>query len=163
MKKSKKFLGIFNIVDVILILIVAIALGVGARLFLGMGNTSATNEDMKTYSYAVEGQRVLEETVNFPKIGENVYNSSTGAYLGTVKEVKSEPYMEISYFSVVDEYRKIPLDGYINLYITIEGKGTETEGDIIVEGTIPKVGMELNIKGKGYATKGYVVEVRDGE
>lgn len=57
----------------------------------------------------------------------------------------------------------MPVDGYSNIYVTIEGNGTETEKDITVEGTTVKVGMELNVKGKGYAFKGIVVEVRDGE
>ena len=62
--------------------------------------------------------------------------------------------------------RHVPIGGrlgYSNIYVTIEGNGTETEKDITVEGTTVKVGMELNVKGKGYAFKGIVVEVRDGE
>ena len=45
----------------------------------------------------------------------------------------------------------------------IEGSGTETDQDITVEGNVVKVGKEQNVKGKGYAFKGYIVEVRDGE
>ena len=56
-----------------------------------------------------------------------------------------------------------PLWAAMPIYVTIEGNGTETEKDITVEGTTVKVGMELNVKGKGYAFKGIVVEVRDGE
>ena len=57
----------------------------------------------------------------------------------------------------------MPVEGYSNIYVTIEGPGTETEKDITVNGTTVKTGMELNVKGKGYAFKGNVVEVRDGE
>ena len=95
--------------------------------------------------------------------GGNAYESSTSTYLGTVKDVKTEPFTETMFNRTTGKYEKVPVDGYSNIYLTIEGNGTETEKDITVEGTTVKVGMELNVKGKGYAFKGIVVEVRDGE
>ena len=160
--KSKKLFGVFNIVDIILILVV-IAVGiVGAKMFLGGGSTDAAAET-KTYSYVVMGQEVLEETADFPVVGGNAYNSSTSAYLGTVKEVATEQFTETVYDKDTSKFHKVPVEGYSNIYVTIEGPGTETEKDITVNGTTVKTGMELNVKGKGYAFKGIVVEVRDGE
>lgn len=162
--KNRKLFGIFNIVDVILILVV-IAVGiVGAKMFLGGGSGEAnTGAETKTYSYVVMGQEVLDETADFPVVGGNAFNSSTSAYLGTVKEVAKEDFTETVYSRNSGTFQKIPVEGYSNIYVTIEGEGTETEKDITVNGTTVKVGMELNVKGKGYAFKGIVVEVRDGE
>lgn len=161
--KSRKVFGVFNIVDIILILTV-IAVGiVGAKLFLGGGSEAETAATTKTYSYVVMGQEVLEETVDFPVIGGNAYNSSTSAYLGTVTEVATEQFTETIYDKETSKFHKVPAEGYSNIYVTIEGSGTETEKDITVNGTTVKTGMELNVKGKGYAFKGIVVEVRDGE
>lgn len=160
--KSRKLFGIFNIVDIILILAVAAVGIVGAKMLLG-GGEADTAAEAKTYSYVVMGQEVLEGTANFPVIGGNAYNSSTSAYLGTVTEMKTEPFTEIVYDRGSSSYQKVPVEGYSNIYLTIEGTGTETEKDITVNGTTVKVGMELNVKGKGYAYKGIVVEVRDGE
>lgn len=160
--KSRKLFGIFNIVDVILILLV-IAVGlIGAKLFLG-GGTGQTTAETKTYSYVVMGQEVVEETADFPVVGGNAYNSSTSAYLGIVKEVKTEPFTETMFNRTTGKYEKVPVAGYSDIYVTIEGNGAETEKDITVEGQTVKVGMELNVKGKGYAFKGIIVEVRDGE
>ena len=161
--KSKKLFGVFNIVDVILILAV-IAVGiVGAKMFLGGGSSVDTAAETKTYSYVVMGQEVLDETADFPVVGGNAYNSSTSAYLGTVKEVATEQFTETVYDKDTSKFHKVPVEGYSNIYVTIEGPGTETEKDITVNGTTVKTGMELNVKGKGYAFKGIVVEVRDGE
>ena len=80
-----------------------------------------------------------------------------------MKDVETEPFTETMFNRNTGKYEKVPVDGYSNIYVTIEGNGTETEKDITVEGTTVKVGMELNVKGKGYAFKGIVVEVRDGE
>lgn len=159
--KNKKLFGIFNIVDILLILIVIIIGIIGGRMLLGGGNTAQT--DAKTYSYVVMGEEVVAETADFPVVGGNAYNSSTSAYLGVVQDVKTEPFTETMFNRMTGKYEKVSVDGYSNIYVTIEGNGTETEKDITVEGTTVKVGMELNVKGKGYAFKGIVVEVRDGE
>lgn len=161
MKKSKKIFGIFNIVDIILLLLVVVAAIIGFRLISG-GNGQETGET-KTYTYVVWGENVVEETSQVPVIGGDVFNSSTGAYLGKVTKVSTEPYTETIYNKEKSAYQKVPVKGYNDIFVTIEGSGTETEMDIIVEGTPVKVGMELNVKGKGYAFKGIVYEVRDGE
>ena len=158
--KSKKLFGVFNIVDIILILAVIVVGAVGAKMFLGGGSTD-TAAETKTYSYVVMGQEVLDETADFPVVGGNAYNSSTSAYLGTVKEVATEQFTETVYDKDTSKFHKVPVEGYSNIYVTIEG--SETEKDITVNGTTVKTGMELNVKGKGYAFKGIVVEVRDGE
>ena len=161
--KSKKLFGVFNIVDIILILVVIAAAAVGAKMFLGGGSSTETAAETKTYSYVVMGQEVLDETAEFPVVGGNAYNSSTSAYLGTVKEVATEEFTETVYDKETSKFHKIPVEGYSDIYVTIEGPGSETEKDITVNGTTVKTGMELNVKGKGYAFKGVVVEVRDGE
>ena len=161
--KSKKLFGVFNIVDIILILVVIAVAAVGAKMFLGGGSSTETAAETKTYSYVVMGQEVLDETAEFPVVGGNAYNSSTSAYLGTVKEVATEEFTETVYDKETSKFHKIPVEGYSNIYVTIEGPGSETEKDITVNGTTVKTGMELNVKGKGYAFKGVVVEVRDGE
>ena len=161
--KTKKLFGVFNIVDIILILLVIAAAAVGAKMFLGGGSNAETAAETKTYSYVVMGQQVLDETADFPVVGGNAYNSSTSAYLGTVKEVATEEFTETVYDKDTSKFHKVPVEGYSNIYVTIEGPGTETEKDITVNGTTVKAGMELNVKGKGYAFKGIVVEVRDGE
>ena len=161
--KSKKLFGVFNIVDVILILAVIVVGAVGAKMFLGGGSSTDTAAETKTYSYVVMGQEVLDETADFPVVGGNAYNSSTSAYLGTVKEVATEQFTETVYDKDTSKFHKVPVEGYSNIYVTIEGPGSETEKDITVNGTTVKTGMELNVKGKGYAFKGIVVEVRDGE
>ena len=161
--KSRKLFGVFNIVDIILILVVIAVAAVGAKMFLGGGSSAETTAETKTYSYVVMGQEVLDETAEFPVVGGNAYNSSTSAYLGTVKEVATEEFTETVYDKETSKFHKIPVEGYSDIYVTIEGPGSETEKDITVNGTTVKTGMELNVKGKGYAFKGVVVEVRDGE
>lgn len=160
-RKRKKLFGVFNIVDVLLIVIVLVGAVIGWKLLAGKRQAEQTVG--KVYSYVVMGPEVLDETADFPVVGGKAYNSSTSVYLGTVEDFKTEPYTETLYDEQEGAFRKVPVEGYSTIYLTIAGQGTETERDITVEGTTVKVGMELNVKGKGYAFKGIVVEVRDGE
>ena len=95
--------------------------------------------------------------------GSKVFDSTSSAYLGTVKSSWSEPFREVNFNRTTNKYEMLPVPGYCNIYVEIEGSGTETDQDIAVEGNVVKVGKEQNVKGKGYAFKGYIVEVRDGE
>lgn len=161
-RHSKKLFGVLNALDILIILVLVCAAAFGVYWTKGR-QAAQTSAETKTYTYVVEGKAVLEETVDFPVVGQNVYNSSTSEYLGTVAEVWSEPNTETNFNRVTNTYEKVPVPGYCDIYVAITGNGTETEQDITVEGTVVKVGRELNIKGKGYAFKGYIVEVRDGE
>ena len=131
----------------------------GKVVQLGGGAAAET----KTYTYVVEGRQVLNETANFPEEGGKVFDSTSSAYLGTVKSCWTEPFREVNFNRTTNKYEMLPVPGYCNIYVEIEGSGTETDQDITVEGNVVKVGKEQNVKGKGYAFKGYIVEVRDGE
>ena len=91
-KKRKKLFGVFNIVDILLILIVLLGAVIGWKLLAGKGQ--AEQAAGKVYSYVVMGPEVLDETAEFPVVGGNAYNSSTSVYLGTVQDFRTEPYME---------------------------------------------------------------------
>lgn len=161
-RHSRKLFGVLNALDILIILVLVCAAAFGVYWTKGRQSTQ-TAAETKTYTYVVEGKAVLEETAEFPVVGQNVYNSSTSEYLGTVAEVWSEPNTETNFNRVTNTYEKVPVPGYCDIYVAITGNGTETDQDITVEGTVVKVGRELNVKGKGYAFKGYIVEVRDGE
>ena len=140
-KKRKKLFGVFNIVDILLILIVLLGAVIGWKLLAGKGQ--AEQAAGKVYSYVVMGPEVLDETAEFPVVGGNAYNSSTSVYLGTVQDFRTEPYTETVYDEQEEAFRKVPVEGYSTIYLTLAGQGTETERDITVEGTTVKVGMGL--------------------
>ena len=135
----------------------------GVYWVAGGKNGGGAAAETKTYTYVVEGRQVLNETANFPEEGGKVFDSTSSAYLGTVKSCWTEPFREVNFNRTTNKYEMLPVPGYCNIYVEIEGSGTETDQDITVEGNVVKVGKEQNVKGKGYAFKGYIVEVRDGE
>lgn len=156
--KKKKL----NAVDIVIILLV-LAIGVGGFFVLRSRNEIVNSGGMKTITYTVEGQNVVENAANMPKIGDEVYNSSTSEFLGTLTDVKVEPQKRIAYNNTKGVYEKYDVPGLFTVYVTISGDGFDTEKDITVNGTVTKVGKELSVKGKGYAFMGYIVGVNLGE
>ena len=104
-KKRKKLFGVFNIVDILLILIVLLGAVIGWKLLAGKGQ--AEQAAGKVYSYVVMGPEVLDETAEFPVVGGNAYNSSTSVYLGTVQDFRTEPYTETVYDEQEEAFRKV--------------------------------------------------------
>lgn len=157
----KKF-GRLNVVDILIVFAVILVLAGGGYYLLHKQSPEAQAQ-VKTYTYVVEGQEVVSDIIDMPTIGQNIYNSSTSEYLGTLVDFSYEESTETVFDYEAGEYKKVPLNGYSDLTVTISGSGVEDDANITVEGTVVKVGKELNIKGKGYAFKGIVIEVRDGE
>ena len=147
--KSRKIFGLFNGLDILIILVLLAAVAFGVYWVAGGKNNGGAAAETKTYTYVVEGRQV--------------FDSTSSAYLGTVKSCWTEPFREVNFNRTTNKYEMLPIPGYCNIYVEIEGSGTETDQDITVEDNVVKVGKEQNVKGKGYAFKGYIVEVRDGE
>ncbi len=157
----KKF-GRLNVVDILIVLVLILVMIGGGYYLLNRKNSDAQSE-LKTYTYVVQGQEVVSDLIDMPTIGQNMYNSATSEYLGTLVDFSYEESTETTFNFETLEYVKVPMIGYSNVSVTISGYGVEDDENITVEGTVVKVGKELNIKGKGYAFKGIIVEVRDGE
>lgn len=160
--RSKKFFGIFNVVD-IFIVVVAIALVIAAYFIIHSRNISAQGGTIQPIRYTIEGFQSLNDIEGIPEIGKEVYNSSTYDYLGKVVDLRVEPYTERIFNPKTEKFEKVEIPNFVNLYLTIEGNGYHNERDVVVEGTTVKVGSELNVKGKGYAVKSYIVEIDIGE
>ncbi len=160
-KTNKKLFGILNGLDILIILLI-LAIGAFGVYWLKSGGTDgAAVGEQKAFSYVVEGRQVLDEIANFPQEGGRVFDSSTSEYLGTIKSYRTEPFTEVNFNRVTNKYEKVPAPGYCNIYLEIEGNTQENDEDIIIEGNVVKVGDEQTVKGKGFAFRGYIVEVKE--
>lgn len=160
--KKGKIFGIFNIVDIIIVLLIIVVGVVGFKIVRSKDKIIASG-GLKTIQYTVEGQNVVKEAAYFPKVGDEVYNSSTSEYLGVLTEVRVEEQMRIDYNNVKGIYEKHPAPNLYTVYVTIEGEGYDDNQNITVNDAVVKVGKDMSIKGKGYAFMGYIVDINLGE
>ena len=86
--KSRKIFGLFNGLDILIILVLLAAVAFGVYWVAGGKNNGGAAAETKTYTYVVEGRQVLNETANFPVEGGKVFDSTSSAYLGTVKSCR---------------------------------------------------------------------------
>lgn len=154
----KRLFGIFNSVDIVIILLV-IVMAIGGYLFLRGRSAAETAGGVKTIQYTVEGQNIVSSAAAYPKVGDKAYNSSTSAYLGIVKDIRVEDQMKVDYNPQKGAYDKHAVTGFKTVYITIEGEGYDNDQNVVVNDNVVKVGQELNVKGKGYAMGGYIVGI----
>ncbi len=154
----------FNIVDAALILLIIAALAV-CFLFLRSRESIGGTESTKVH-FTVELRRVSREMIDRVEaagIGSNVYRSTDGEYLGTLEGFTYETHVETEYAAGLGEYAQYEVPDRYLLYLDIVGDGAESGTEISVNGNAIRIGQEMFVKGKGYASGGYVVGIKGEE
>ena len=152
-KKAK-----FTVIDVIIILVVIAAVAVGAYKFV----PSMINSDkQEKIEFTVLVQNQDKGFADAISTGDKVTISLTEKDGGIVKSVKAEPAVTLAYNSIDGEYSNEVLEGKYDVYITVEADADVSDLAIKTGGTAIKVGADIPVRGKGYASSGYVIEIND--
>ncbi len=152
-KKAK-----FTAVDAIIILVAIAAVAVGAvKLLPNVFNKSK----QETVDFTVMIQNKEADFADAIQVGDNVTISLTEKDGGVVKAVNSEPATTIAYNSIENTYSSEVIEGRYDVYVTIEADTDVSDLAIKAGGTAVKVGDQMPVRGKGYASTGYVIEIDD--
>ena len=148
----------FTVIDVIIVLIAAAVVAVGAyKLLPSILNPS----DMEHITFTVMLQQQDQNFADAIHEGDNVTISLTEKDGGTVQSVRTEPATAIAFNSMEGVYANEIIEGKTDVYVTIEAD-VKTNGLALKTGGTPiKVGAEVPVRGKGYASMGYVIEIND--
>ena len=142
-KKAK-----FTAIDAIIILVILAVIVVGAIKIL----PSFTNGSEK---------EKVDFTVMVQNKDEDVTISLTEKDGGVVKNVESKPAVTMVYNSIDGTYSNEVIEGKYDVYVTIEADTDVSDLAIKAGGTAVKVGAEIPVRGKGYASTGYVIGIDD--
>ncbi|MBR3560505.1 MAG: DUF4330 domain-containing protein [Oscillospiraceae bacterium] len=149
----------FNLFDVVIIVLVLAVLAAALMLRNRSTGAAAPGRETQPMRYTVE---LLERSNNVAScihVGDNAYRSTDGTYLGTIVDVRSIPHVRMMYSTSEGMYREFDCEESSDVYVTVENNGYCTGKDIVI-GSLPiKVGMELAVKGKGFAGLGYVTNL----
>lgn len=148
----------FTVIDALIILVVLAVAVIGAKKLFPMISNGADSEKV---DFTVLVQKEDMGFADAITVGDNVTVSLTEKDGGIVKDVKAEPAVTMAYNSIDGTYANEIIDGKYDIYITIEADAKVSDLAVKTGGTALKVGAETPVRGKGYASMGYVISIDD--
>ncbi|MDR2648172.1 MAG: DUF4330 domain-containing protein [Clostridiales bacterium] len=158
--KNYRMFGVMNLVDIIMIAAL-IVFAVLALRFSAPRSAAAKPGDVPV-RYTVEVQRRKPDFADKVKVGDAVEDSQRGYAIGTIKNVRAEPYLEDVPDYEGNIIRRAPVDGLETVYIDIEAIGRVTDYTTLIGYFEVLVGKDVYIKTKRFAAGGYVVNLERG-
>lgn len=148
----------FNVVDVILLLLAA-AVGAGVFLLRDRATGTGTSRETAPMRCTVEFLKAPHGMAEAMRLGDDVYRSTDGAYMGKLVDFSAVPHRDNIYSPVTGRFEQYDCQETDDVYMTIEGECYSTGRDIVF-GTVPvKIGAEITVKGRGYAKIGYIIGI----
>lgn len=146
----------FNVFDLVIILLVA-AIGVGVLALRNRATGTEAARKTVPMRCTVEFIRAAHGMSGAMHIGDSVYCSTDGAYVGKLVDFYAVPHSETEYSAGTGSYVVYDYQETDDLHMVIESDCYATGRDIVF-GSMPiKIGSEFAVKGRGYAKLGYVV------
>ncbi len=147
----------FTLIDALIVLAAIIVCAAGV-LLLSDGDTSAEKQEVYL---TVLATKVDEGIKNIITEGEKVSISFSEEAYATVLGVEEEPCLESEYSETKGSYVTHEVEGKsdIKIYLKCDANVSDTQ---IKNGDVPiRVGAAMPVRGKGYAVKGYVIELEE--
>lgn len=146
----------FNIVDVVLIVLVAVA-GVGVLSLRDRSTGADAAREVSPMRFTVELSMAPADMENQMRPGTDIYRLTDGAYLGKVAAIRSVPHLENEYSPLTGSFERYEYQDCRDIYVTVENEAYSTPRDIVFGSVAAKICGEMGVKGKGFARNGYVV------
>lgn len=145
-----------GIIDVLIVAVVIASMVYLIKPFKSKENIGSSSTPIV---YTFESNDVGEEFVNQIEIGKEVYNSSKNYYLGKIKDFRVKPYketvenLEDGVINIVEHSNKYAVE------IDIEADAIIKDDVILVDREEIRVGLYVPIKGKSFASYGYIINI----
>ena len=152
-----KFKKKFNIVDVFIILAALVIAVIGIK-FLRKKEVITPTTTKIVYRFRSDEQD--------PSVGDmvtdnmNVYDSIKNYYIGKVTDKELVPAVRDVFDETTGVMNNAEVPGRVNIILTIEADGIVSGKDILLDNQYElKVGNQAFVKGKGFASTGYIVGI----
>ncbi len=152
-KKAK-----FTVIDALIILIVLAVIAVGAVKF---APSLLTKTEKGRAEFTV---LISEKDVSFAEamnVGDKVTLSLTEKDGGIIKGIDVKTAEKLAYNSLDGSYNIEKIEDKRDIYVTIEAEVKTSELSIVTGGTAIRVGEQIPVRGKGYATNGFIIGVNE--
>ena len=148
----------WTIIDTIIVLIIAAAAVVGGMKLMP---SLISSSEKKMVECTVLIQNKEPELAEAIKPGAKATLSLTEKDGGIVKDVRSEVSNQMTFNSIAGTYENVEAEGKVDIYVTVEAECDITDKYIKTGDTAIKVGAEIPVRGQGFATSGFVIEIND--
>lgn len=150
----------FTVVDALIILVVIAVAAVGVIKF---APSLFADKKKSAVEFTV---LVAEKDISFSDaitVGGRVTLSLTEKDGGVVKNVEAREAEKLAFNSIDGSYSIQKIEDKRDVYVTVEAEVEETDLAVKTGGTEIRVGEKIPVRGKGYATEGYIIEVNEKE
>lgn len=150
-----------NFVDILLTLVIAAIVAVGAYMIgsaFGI-DVSAEKEEL-TVEYTLQFRGLMPEFDGKVQVGEDVIDAQKRLNIGTVQAVWTEPFEKDVYNEETGEMVLATHPDYFTLNVRISSPGYITDEMYYVNGIKMAVGAGVSVHLKNFCATGYVTDMR---
>ncbi len=163
-QNNHKFRLRLNLFDAIVLVVVLLAAAAFGYLTLKDKGTDASAPTTQTVQYTVLFQKMNESGSQMVKAGDQLEDTVKNYRMGTVVSVERKPAMVQVLDQETKTYVMAELDGYEDVYVTVESTCTSTDEALLLDsGYDIRVGQTAYVRGPGYMGSGPVTTIERGE
>ncbi len=160
-----KLLGKINVVDILLVAIVAIVCLVAYRVVFQKDTTVAIGAKFVTTTCEARLDGMPVGSSKYVSVGAPVYDNETNVQIGTLKSVKVGDYTRVTVNHETNEFVEVKVPDKENVYLTIEVDVSSQGPDLVnANNYYVKIGKPVNIRNGSFAGSGYMIALeREGD
>ena len=163
-QNNHKFRLRLNLFDAIVLVVVLLAAAAFGYLTLKDKGTDASAPTTQTVQYTVLFQKMNESGSQMVKAGDQLEDTVKNYRMGTVVSVERKTAMVQVLDQETKTYVMAELDGYEDVYVTVESTCTSTDEALLLDsGYDIRVGQTAYVRGPGYMGSGPVTTIERGE
>lgn len=149
-----------NIVDVLITVVLAATIAVGALMIANAFGVDASEKESLTVEYTLQFSGVREEIAEKVQPGDIVIDAQKRLHLGVVEFVRYTPYVKDVYNSETGLMQEAEHPDYVTLLIRISAEGYMADEMYYVNGIKMAVGTGISIHTKNFCGTGYISDMR---
>ncbi len=152
MEKKKVSIGP---VDILMIISVALVVVLIAVMFFTQRDAVIPTNQTTEILFTVELERKKDGFQDNIKVGDKLYDSVKGLYLGDITDVSVLPYESSVQDKINGVYKVSPVEGMVLIQVTAKMNATITDKETTVNGVDIAVGKETFIRTETFASRGF--------
>ncbi len=149
----------FNIMDALILLAVLAVAAVLLYVFVFSESGEGLSDDTYTITYVVEVTRLNEEFADRVAVGDAVVDSSKKLPIGTVVAIEKHPHEHLGKNTKDGSVTLNTVDGFLDLYITIEAPATLNGISYNIGGYEVRVGTKVYLSFSDLVSEGHCISL----